>query len=90
MLYGLGMLTDATSEAIIVGSSHQQYKLSIVASEIAIEVGKASCEVSTLPDAIGEMSMKESEVIPSLRGEVIGDGKGLQEMRWSIEPTEDL
>lgn len=48
-----------------------------VTNEIFIEVGKAPCEVSTLPNAISKVSMKEGKAIPSLGGETVGDRKGL-------------
>lgn len=41
----------------------------------------------TLP---GEEFTKEGEAIPSQGGEATGDRKGLQKMRLSIKPTENL
>lgn len=47
-------------------------------------------KVSASLDAIGKVLEKEGEAIPSPKGEPISDKRGLQEMRWSIEPIQDL
>lgn len=38
---------------------------------------ESPCEVRAFPNIGGEVSAKEGEVIPSLRGVAIGDRKGL-------------